>query len=352
MTIPSLSPDRLRQLLHVEAPLMNAPTPVCSRPAIVAAVCRAGGLGVVDATLMTPAELERFVAEVRSTVEGPLAIALRIPKRRVELDAEDLGALAEGMRPYCEPLGVDPAAVLADVPTFEEELERFDVLFEKAVSLEPVAMISLSGGFREPEEERLEELGIANLGVATTLLEGKVLRTAGADAVIVQGSEAGGERLAFESAEAEKSSLMNLVPQVVRATGLPVIAWGGVATPEQAGALAVLGAEGAVLENVLLASEESTLPAMLKNFIVSGSLKNTVLASGFHGREGRFLKTAFSADLPTEQFPPCAALELIMRAITRAAWEKGVFQLMEVPVGEEVGSVVPSDTASVIKAFA
>ena len=216
---------RFLEVTSVSIPLMNAPMAEVSGPALTAAMCRAGGLGVLAGDELLPEALSNAIDEVRrlAGADARFAVNLRVPpakaptpegidcQRRMLAALEDLAA----------DLGLEPNTI-EELPDFDEQ---FDVLLEKHV---PVVSVTF-GGLREEYDERLKEAGIVWMGTATTLREAKVLRAAGADLVVVQGIEAGGPRLNFESSDDEAAVGMSvLTTHAARATRLPVIASGGV----------------------------------------------------------------------------------------------------------------------------
>ena len=247
---------RFLEVTSVSIPLMNAPMAEVSGPALTAAVCRAGGLGVLAGDELLPEALSNAIDEVRrlAGADARFAVNLRVPpakaptpegidcQRRMLAALEDLAA----------DLGLEPNTI-EELPDFDAQ---FDVLLEKHV---PVVSVTF-GGLREEYDERLKEAGTVWMGTATTLREAKVLRAAGADLVVVQGIEAGGPRLNFESSDDEAAVGMSvLTTHAARATRLPVIASGGIAEPQQVyGALAA-GARAVMVGSALLRTVESTI---------------------------------------------------------------------------------------------
>ena len=219
----------LAERLGIERAVLSAPMTGTAGPELVAAVSAAGGLGVLPTGGMTASEIEKTAEIIRSLTDKPFAIQIRIPPK-VTHRPQDLRELAEGLAEVLKGLRLpDPLSpegeAFYDFASSREH-ETFDECFKAILAAKPAAVISTSGGFREPEAEALFDARIMNIGTATTLREAKVLRAAKTDAIICQGAEAAGPRSNFEDSDEVLTGLMSLVPAAARATRLPVIAAG------------------------------------------------------------------------------------------------------------------------------
>lgn len=205
--------------LGIEVPLLSAPMTSITTPELVAAVSNAGGLGILAADLMSPEEIISAAAQTKRLTDRPFGINLRIPPRdRGSLEqAEKVAYALSDLR---KELGLEEKVDFSrfSEPEFESQLEA---VLETGV---PVVSCTF-GGFREVYGEKLHQAGVYILGAATTLREAKVQRAADSDAVILQGVEAGGPRLYFESDPEEASvGLSVLLPEAARALKLHLTA--------------------------------------------------------------------------------------------------------------------------------
>ena len=334
--LKTLSSLALAQQLGVETVVMNAPTRTLESAQLVVSLSEAGGLGVICAIGMTPQALEQRVNEVRSLTDRPFAIALAIPSRARALPEAYEDAVLESLIPVGEALELDLKAIYEEAPSEEA---AFEALFDCALSLGPKAMISCFGGFREPHAERLEAAQVLNIGVVTSLREAKVLRFAGCDALIVQGIEAGGPSMAFESETYERMGLVSLITQCSLVKDFPLIAWGGVTTPTELEALRVLGVSGVALEGPFLMSEAVSLPSPTRYLLQSGGLEHTCEVRGLYGVPTRVLRTAFTENLPTEALttPLSYRLKRVFWAINDRARSRGDSVCSAVEIGHEIG---------------
>lgn len=324
---------RFLEVTSVSIPLMNAPMAEVSGPALTAAVCRAGGLGVLAGDELLPEALSNAIDEVRrlAGADARFAVNLRVPpakaptpegidcQRRMLAALEDLAA----------DLGLEPNTI-EELPDFDAQ---FDVLLEKHV---PVVSVTF-GGLREEYDERLKEAGTVWMGTATTLREAKVLRAAGADLVVVQGIEAGGPRLNFESSDDEAAVGMSvLTTHAARATRLPVIASGGIAEPQQVyGALAA-GASAVMVGSALLRTVESTASASFKTVLPLLTDVSMRLTRCFNGRLTRVYPSELVQALDEAGliYAPYPLQREVMRPILRAAAQQGRDDLACLPTGQ------------------
>ena len=206
---------RFAKLLGIEVPFLNAPMEGIATPELVAAVSEAGGLGVIPAAGLAPDEIRAFAARVRELTQKPFAVNLAVPVDAPADAAERFERFGDAVSMLLEELELPAGEGASYAERYDLEGRTrpdFFEQFDAALEVRPAAVISSFGGFREPEEEKLAELGIVNIGTATTLREAKVLRAAGCGAVIVQGAEAAGPRLSFEDPEDALVGLMSLVP--------------------------------------------------------------------------------------------------------------------------------------------
>ncbi len=283
--------QRLTSLWGGTIPLMNAPMPGVTTPEMVAAVSCASGLGVLAADFMSAEELSREIEAVRKLTDKPFAVNLRARDKEgksqffdTEVERQTARRFAHAMSDLAVDLGLPADYPPAQLPDFDEQLE--------CILSQDVGFVTVSfGGLREIYADKLKDAGIVTIGAATTLREAKVMRSAGVDAVIVQGAEAGGPRLNFEAADEHSLvGLMNLIGPAARATQLPVVASGGLMTGAQFAAALVAGASGAMLGTALLKSTESAAHPAHQAALEFASDNATVLTRLYDGRWARVLE--------------------------------------------------------------
>jgi nitronate monooxygenase len=211
---------RVLDLLKIDHPIIQAPMWAHISPAMPVAVCGAGGLGSFPCSALTSAQLRDLVAKIRAQTTKPLNLNFfcHVTQRDAAVEAAWLKRLAS----YYTELGVNPPAFPAATrPPFDAEM--CDVVVE----LRP-QIVSFHFGLPEKSlVDRLKAAGCVIFSSATTVTEARWLEEHGVDAVIAQGVEAGGHRATFLTSEpASQLGTLVLVPQVVDAVKVPVIAAG------------------------------------------------------------------------------------------------------------------------------
>lgn len=343
------------RLAGVKTAFLNAPMAGVATPELVAAVSAAGGLGVIPGAAMTPEEITAFAERVRTLTDKPFAVNLRVPARSKPTPGQ-FEKFADAVSLLLADLGLPDGSDGRLTEHYDLTLSRepdFALQFDAALACAPRAVISSFGGFREPEAERLEAAGILNIGSVTTLREAKVLRAAGADALIVQGSEAGGPRLAFEDGDDALVGLASLLPAAAAATGLPILAAGGIAVPAQTKGLAAMGASGVVVGTALIGVSESGASDVHRRAARYATAADTVLTRIYTGCLSRVLRNGLVEALAdyenlTAGYPGQRAL---MEPLCRRAAELDREELLELPVGQSAGRSAYPTVAACVEAL-
>ena len=272
---------RLLDLLKIEHPLIQAPMGLHTSPAMPIAVCKAGGLGSFPCSALTPAQLRDVVGKIRSQTDRPLN--LNFFSHHTERDAALEAAWLKRLSPYYAELGVEPPAVLASGrPPFGAEM--CDVVVE----VKP-RVISFHWGLPETSlVDRLKAAGCIIFSSATTVAEARWLENHGVDAVIAQGLEAGGHRGMFLTTElASQVGTLALVPQVVDAVKVPIIAAGGIADGRGIAAAFALGASAVQMGTAYLQCPEATTSSYERAALKSAKDNVTALSNVLTGRAAR-----------------------------------------------------------------
>lgn len=327
-----IHPTPFFKRIGVQFPVMNAPDPFYGTPELAAAVSNLGGLGILVARGLSPSELQAAIDAYKARSTKPFAIALDIPRESFTLEGDNLVAVTDALEDFARAAGTSMDAVLKALPPNEN---TFDECFTVALESGAVALVSLAGGFREPEADRLEAAGVLNVGVATSLLEGKVLRAAGVDAIIAQSADAGGVKLNFESPVNVSLGTMSLTESIARATGLPVYGWGGVASVQSAEALSLLGAEGVVLEGALVTRDMAFLTDAMREVLGTVSENARVKTTAWFTRESAVMKTGALEALSLDSLPACDTAWGWMTRITKNAQKTGNTVMIHFPLGSE-----------------
>jgi nitronate monooxygenase len=281
--MPSFSEIHSMSIPVVQAPMAGGPT----TPELVAAASNSGGLGSLGGEYLSPAQLEKDVRRIRELTQRPFAINLFSPDADQPL-AGDFAAVSAFMARYHQQLGIAPPQPPASPgENFEEQLE---VLVRLRV---PVISTTL-GLFPTEVMKRLKREKIYVIGTATTVEEAKLLEQSGVDAITAQGSDAGGHRGTFTTdAEQVLIGTMSLVPQIVDAVKLPVLASGGIMDGRGIVAALALGAAAVQMGTAFLLCDEAGTNAAFRDALSKAHEDQTTITRAFSGRPARGLRNAF-----------------------------------------------------------
>jgi nitronate monooxygenase len=280
--------NRLTVRLGLQYPIIQGPLGGLSSQQLTAAVSNYGGLGSFGAHGLKPEAIRKVIREIKGLTPRPFVMNLWV-------SMEDEGALTsteEAFHRSLTPLAKHIESVGGGRPSYRP-YER--IRFEDQVQVlldEEISVFSFIYGI--PSKQILDDFRrqrIALIGTATTVDEAIALEQAGVDVIAASGFEAGGHRGSFlQPSEDSLTGTMALVPQVVDAVKLPVVAAGGIGDARGIVAAFALGAEGVQMGTAFLACEESGANPLHRMALLSGQAKQTALSSGFTGRLARGIK--------------------------------------------------------------
>jgi nitronate monooxygenase len=235
-------------------------------------------------------------------------------------DAAREAAWREALTPYARELGVDLASVPAGAGRLPFSAEAAELL----EAIRP-AVVSFHFGLPDPALlARVKSWGAKVLSSATTVEEARWLEARGVDAVIAQGLEAGGHRGHFLSNDLTlQQGTLTLLPQIVRAVRVPVIAAGGIASAAGVRAALALGAAGVQVGTAYLLCLEATTSAVHRAALAGEDAHHTALTTLFTGRPARGIVNRLMRELgPLNAAAPAFPLATAAIAPLRAAAEK------------------------------
>jgi nitronate monooxygenase len=273
----------LQSLVGMELPIIQAPMAGVQGSALALAVAEAGGLGSLPCAQLGLDAMRQELAVIRSRTDRPVNVNFFChtpPDVCAECEANWRAALA----PYYAELGLEPGATAAGARREPFNAEAADILAE----FRP-AVVSFHFGLPSPDLlARVKRWGAKVLSSATTVEEARWLEARGVDAIIAQGFEAGGHRGMFLSNNlTTQVGTLALVPQIVHAVKVPVIAAGGIADRSGVLAALALGAAGVQVGTAYLLCPEATTSAIHRAALKSPAAEHTALTNVFTGRPAR-----------------------------------------------------------------
>jgi nitronate monooxygenase len=278
MVIPSRLPI-------VQAPMAGGP----STPELAAAVADAGGFGYVAAGYLSPDALESALRRTRELTAEPIGVNVFVPGPPAE-DHAAITAYAARLAPLAERLG----ARLGE-PRWDDD--AFDAKIDLLVAA-GAHTVSFTFGCPSPDIlRRLRDGGARTAVTVTNADEAVTAAEAGADALIVQGTEAGGHQGTFDGRHPNETPLLDALG-AVKGLGLPMIAAGGIMTAEDVSAALGAGAEAVQIGTALLCTPEAATSPLHRRALLDGRYPDTVITRAFSGRWARGLANALATENP------------------------------------------------------
>lgn len=240
--------NKLREILKINFPIIQGGMGNISNAPLTAAVSNAGGLGTIGAGTMKPEEVEEIIKQTKNLTDKPFAVNVAL-----------------SVSPYTK-----------------------EVL--KLIIKHQVQVVSLSAGNPAPFIPKLKEHGITVICVVASPKQAIKAENAGADIIVAEGYEAAGINSNLET------TTMTLIPQVVEAVSIPVVAAGGIGNGKGLAAAIALGASGVQMGTRLIATKEAPFHSHYKNSILEADDQGTVIVGRTVGRVRRVIRTPY-ADL-------------------------------------------------------
>lgn len=308
----------LQKFFGIELPIVQAPMAGVQGSALAVAVSHAGGLGSLPCAMLSPNAIRQELAAIRAKTTKPFNVNFFChtqPEPSVEREAAWRAALS----PYFSEYGIDLGAIAPGPGRLPFNAESADVLSE----FRP-PVVSFHFGLPASDLlERVRSWGAKILSSATTVDEARWLEAQGVDAVIAQGLEAGGHRGLFLTTDlSTQIGTFALVPQIVRAVRVPVIAAGGIGDAKGVAAAMALGAAGVQVGTAYLLCHEATTSAVHRAALKSDGARVTALTNLFTGRPARGIMNRIMRELgPISAVAPAFPLATSAIAPLRARAE-------------------------------
>jgi nitronate monooxygenase len=303
----------LARALGLEQPIIQAPMAGANAtpPELVSAVSNAGGLGFIGAAYMSPAQIADMARETKARTPRAFGINLFAPMAAPELSANVERAL-DALAPYHAELGLAPP-VLPGPPSVSFDDQLAAVLecgartFSFTFGLIPTAAL-----------RALQARDVYVIGTATTVDEAIALEESGVNAIVAQGGEAGAHRGTFLRPVADSLiGTIALVPQVVDAVKVPVIASGGIMDGRGIAAALMLGASAVQMGTAFLTTTECGIARSYKAAILGANENDTRITRAFSGREARGIVNRVMSEVELNNANPPILPYPIQNALTR-----------------------------------
>ena len=360
----------LCDLLGIEYPVIQSGMGSVAGPDLVAEVSRAGGLGILAGLGVPPEDLRSRIRHVRELTDRPFGVnlwlhtELRPPADPGTISDDRLAAVHSVLNGFRTELGLPARSARPDaVPDIIEA--QVEVILE-----ERPAVFSIGLGDPGPDlVDRCRTQGIKVVAMVATVEDARAVAASGVDAVVAQGSEAGGHRSTWvkrPSPEAASVGTLALVPQIVDVVSVPVVAAGGISDGRGLVAALALGAVGVLLGTRFVATRESMAPEFWKKSLLEREGDDTTITDAFSGLWLRTLRNAYTAVYQASGapvLPPLlqtrAALDVVEEARRRGEGEyfpmlagQGVGLVHDLPGAGEVVETIVREARTVLAGLA
>ncbi|GAC1305083.1 MAG: nitronate monooxygenase [Vulcanimicrobiaceae bacterium] len=332
-------------LPFIDLPIVLAPLGGAATVALAAAVSNARGFAILPCAYAAPDDIERDIAALRAATTRPFGVNLFIEAQPYVADDAAIARAHRRLAAYRAELGLAQPAAAQRPP------ERYAAQIEAVLRARPAVFTFTFGLPDAVTLQRFRAAGIFTLGTATTVAEARALAAAGVDGIVAQGAEAGAHRGTFLApVEASLIGTLALVPQVVDATRLPVIAAGGIGDGRGVAAVLALGAQAAALGTSFLLARESGIAPAYRAALRGPAVHDTVVTRAFSGRAARGIRNRATSDFAGDgDVAPYPFQNAMTRDIRVAAAAQGRGEFLSLWAGQ-AAALAREDAAAAIVA--
>ena len=295
-------------------PIIMAPMAGACPPALAAAVSNAGGMGACGSLMLDSEQIKDWTNEFKSKTNGSLLLNTWIPDPEPTRDLHHEKQLIEFLSRFVP----DMSNKFTNISNVS-----FEAQCRAMLDADPTVISSIMGLFKPSFVSELKDRRIKWFATVTSVSEAIIAEEAGADALVVQGSEAGGHRGNFCTDYDQSVGLMALLPTVSDAVAIPIIATGGIADSRGVSAAILLGASAVQIGTGLLRTPEADVPAAWADALKNTLPEDTVITKAYTGKPGRAIRNQFT-DAAGNSLNPAPAPFPIQRALTAKMRSKAV----------------------------
>jgi nitronate monooxygenase len=314
-------------------------------PAQVAAVSNAGALGSLACSLLSPQTMREQTAQIRGLTKQPFCLNFFVQETPAP-SADEVERAKAWLQPVWSSLG------WTALPTPAKWCEDFSAQFETLLALRPAVASFTFGILSAAQIRQLQDAGIFVIGTITHVEEALAWESRGADAVIASGVESGGHRGTFIGAQEDaRLTTFELLPQVVVAVRIPVIAAGGIMHGADIRRALDGGAQAVQMGTAFLVTDESGIHPAYKQRLLTAGDQPTRLTRTFSGRYARGLENRFMQLMSDKErlLPAYPVQNALTSPIRVEAAKRGETGLMSLWCGAGVARARPMGAAQLVE---
>lgn len=317
------------QGISIDRKIIQAPMAGVTTPELVAEVSKQGGIGSIGAGYLSQTATKAFIRAVKKQTNEVFSINLFVPEGS-SVNEEQIKDAKQALKFAYDAVGSELSFDLTE--TEKVFNDQIDLVIE-----ESLAICSFTFGIPEKDViRRLKKANVYLIGTATTVEEAMAVESAGLDAVVMQGSEAGGHRGSFLRKSYPLIGLMSLLSQVKNYVSIPIIAAGGIMTGSDIKACYELGANAVQLGTAFLMTEESGAHPLHKKAILEATEEDLVLTKSFSGKLARGINNNFIKDMQGVALLPYPYQNDLTKELRRVAQMKNEKNYLSLWAGQNI----------------
>jgi nitronate monooxygenase len=309
----------LCDLLSIRHPIVQSGMGRVAGPELAAEVSRAGGLGILAGLNLAPDDLRTQIRQIRALTDAPFGVNLWLhpdlqpPLDPAQLPGGDIAAVNAALNPARRRVGVGESSA-PPLRRADHIADAIEVVLDERV---PVWSIAL-GLPRAEVVNRCHARGVRVMVMVANVEDARVAEQVGTDIIAAQGSEAGGHRSTWRADAPASVGTLALVPEIVDAVRVPVVAAGGIADGRGVVAARALGAAGVLLGTRFVATRESLAPEFWKQAILRAATGETTVTRAFTGLPAQVLRNRFEREYEASGAPVLPGL--LQSAMEQDIW--------------------------------
>lgn len=333
--------NRITELLKIDFPIIQAPMLVATTPAMISEASDCGCLGSMPLGYASKESARLQIQEIKTRTNKPFAVNV-FPFESIQLKK---GADDATLRSYFSKYDIPYFDSIPKENPFDSYKDIIDIAIEEGISV-------ISFHFGIPAEEvisKLKQQNIITMATATCVQEAKWIEAAGIDIIVAQGNEAGGNHGTFIEGPLPQIGLFALLPQIVDAVSIPVIAAGGIMDGRTAKAALTLGASGVQIGSALLLAKESGITPSWKKAITQSTDTSTILTNVWSGRYGRCIQNEFTKAMKEHKVYPSPIQHYLTSKLRAYGREKDILDIQSLWAGQSAHYAEEKSTREILQ---